>query len=159
MMDLILTRRVFLPNCTLGTLELVPSGKFLKNVYLCDTLEPTYRDLSKEAKVRGKTAIPYGRYRIKFAYSQKFRKQMPYLLDVPKFIGIMIHSGNTPRDTKGCILVGQNPEGIHTEFVDVWMPRIERSRSIFQNLFSMLEKAEKENEEIYITVTYLCNQK
>lgn len=72
----------------------------------CDTLEPQWRDLNKEKKVRGKTAIPEGKYKIVMSPSAKFGKNMPYLIDVPQFEGIMIHPGNTVKDTMGCILVG-----------------------------------------------------
>ena len=33
---------------------------------------------------------------------------MPFLLQVNGRVGIMIHPGNYPKDTQGCILVGRN---------------------------------------------------
>ena len=54
-------------------------------VYLCDTLEPTYRNLAKESKVEGKTAIPFGTYEIEMGMSRKYSMTMPYLKNVPFF--------------------------------------------------------------------------
>ena len=82
------------------------NGKRIMFTQQCDTLEPQWRDLKKEKKVRGKTAIPEGKYKIVMSPSAKFGKNMPYLIDVPQFEGIMIHPGNTVKDTMGCILVG-----------------------------------------------------
>ena len=80
----------------------------------CDTLEPPRRNLlnggkwDKRLKVKGMTAIPEGRYLMRFTYSPKFGKRMFQLMDVPLFDGIRIHSGNSVKDTQGCILVGNN---------------------------------------------------
>lgn len=81
---------------------------YLSFKYFCDTLEDTVRDLSKEEKVPGKTAIPAGEYKIIINKSPRFGRQLPRLLDVPDFKGILIHKGNTPKYTSGCILVGEN---------------------------------------------------
>lgn len=88
---------------------------YIDNKYFCDTLEDKVRDLNKngvfdagEYKVYGETAIPYGTYEVKWTYSPKFKKYMPYLCNVPSFSGIRIHEGNTSKDTLGCILVGEN---------------------------------------------------
>ncbi|MDO4159360.1 MAG: DUF5675 family protein [Prevotellaceae bacterium] len=79
--------------------------------YFCDTLEPTWRDIGwgrPGRKIPGKTAVPNGRYAIAVSFSPKFKKWLPLLLGVPMFSGIRIHSGYTPADTEGCILVGDN---------------------------------------------------
>ena len=78
--------------------------------YFCDTLEPTWRDYANGAyKVKGRSAIPEGRYAVVISFSPKFKQWLPILLGVPKFEGIRIHAGNTSADTEGCILIGKNP--------------------------------------------------
>jgi hypothetical protein len=57
-------------------------------------------------KVFGKTAIPFGRYRLAWTYSNRFGRSTLQLLGVPGFGGIRIHGGNTDEDTEGCILLG-----------------------------------------------------
>ena len=82
-----------------------------KLTYLCDTLEPTWRDYAKGArKIKGKSAIPEGRYPIVITFSPTFKKWLPLLVNVPMFSGVRIHAGNTVKDTQGCILVGENRE-------------------------------------------------
>lgn len=73
---------------------------YLNDTYLCDTLEPP--------KYVNHQCIDKGTYRIGYQYSNKFGRNMPFLLSVNGRVGIMIHPGNYPKDTQGCILVGRN---------------------------------------------------
>ena len=91
------------PGYTIG--RMMVNGK-----YLCDTMEPTWRDLSKEGKIWGQTAIPEGTYQVYITKSRKFYRWLPLLWQVPGFEGIRIHAGNYPEDTQGCILVGWNKQ-------------------------------------------------
>ena len=64
------------------------------------------------------TAIPVGRYQVvmnmkspKLSNSAKYdfcNGYLPRLLNVPVFEGVLIHIGNTAKDTDGCLLVGRN---------------------------------------------------
>ena len=86
---------------------------YINGVYYCDTLEDPNRDLNKngifdngECKVYGNTCIPYGTYKVVLNESPRFKRVLPRLLNVPNFEGILIHAGNSVKDTSGCILVG-----------------------------------------------------
>ena len=99
-MKMTLVRKHFAKDRTLGELYVEGIG------WYCDTLEPHCIDWSKEKKVKGKTAIPEGTYKVKLAWSQKRGRKVPWLQNVPHFTGIQIHTGNVPKHTEGCILVG-----------------------------------------------------
>lgn len=98
-MKLDLVRKEFTEHSTIG--DLLIDGQFF-----CFTLEDTVR----EVKIPGQTAIPYGSYEVITNYSNRFKKVMPLLLNVPHFEGVRIHAGNTNKDTEGCILLGYTKE-------------------------------------------------
>lgn len=75
----------------------------LDDAKYCDTLE----DPPRKTKIPKLTGIPVGQYEVIVSYSNRFRKQMPLLLNVPGFSGVRIHGGRDERDTEGCILVGE----------------------------------------------------
>lgn len=109
-MKLTLKRIALRPTYTIGKL-------YIDDAYFCDTLEDTVRDTNKsgkfdngEQKIKGKTAIPYGTYEIKWTYSPRFKKYTPQLMNVPSFEGIRVHAGNTNADTEGCLILGENKQ-------------------------------------------------
>lgn len=107
-MKMLLKRRFLGDNYTIGTL-------YIDGIRFCDTLEDKNRDVNKngkfdkgEKKVQGETCIPYGTYKVTLNLSPRFKRPLPRLMDVPDFDGVLIHRGNTAKDTQGCILVGEN---------------------------------------------------
>ena len=114
----------------------------------CDTLEPPRRNLlnggkwDRRLKVKGMTAIPEGRYLMRFTYSPKFGRRLFLLMDVPLFDGIRIHSGNSVKDTQGCILVGNNTK----------VGRLENSRAVLFKLEMRLKGFQGPNDLVFITI-------
>jgi len=115
-------------NSTIG--EMTIDGKFE-----CYTLE----DIERDIKIKAETAIPKGTYKVIINQSNRFKKLMPLVLNVPNFEGIRIHSGNTNHDTEGCILVGQ------TRSKDY----ISKSRKAFEILFAKMKLA----KDITLTIS------
>ena len=127
---------------------------FIDGEYFCDTLEDPVRQLdSIKDKIYSKTAIPTGKYKVSMSVvSPKYsiRKsynwcggRLPRLLDVPFFEGILIHSGNTPDHTAGCILVGENK--IKGQVIN--------SMNTLKNLWIKLNVADEVGEEIWINIS------
>lgn len=141
-MNIILDRIAKKSKYTIGKL-------YIDGEYFCDTIEDTDRGLTqtmtdaqiKSKKVYGQTAIPTGTYKVIISYSNKFKRQMPLLLNVPGFLGIRIHSGNTEKDTEGCLIVGKNKV----------VGKVIESKDTYNKLFSILCKANKK-EAIKITI-------
>lgn len=140
-MTLKIKRVAFRDTYTIGRL-------YVDGKYFCDTLEPTNRDLNKngkfdngEVKVKGKTAIPFGTYEMVWAYSPRFKRYTPRFVNVPEFEGVLIHSGNSSKDSAGCVLVGKNTKvGMVTD-----------SRNTCNRLYPLIKNACKQGK-VYITI-------
>lgn len=107
-------------NSTIGEL-------FVDGIFECFTLEDKERDI----KIKGETAIPKGTYKVIINESNRFKRLLPLLIDVPNFEGVRVHSGNSNHDTEGCILVGQTRNKNY----------IGQSRKAFEKLFAKMQKA------------------
>ena len=151
-MELILERIAKRKAYTIGRLSILEpvideysSGTAEK--YFCDTLEPTWRDYEHGAyKVKGRSAIPEGRYAVVISYSPKFKAWLPILLGGPEFNkqwqGIRIHMGNTVKDTQGCILVGRNQR----------VGEVLESRKWLYELKQKIIEAKGRGEPVWLTI-------
>jgi hypothetical protein len=110
--------------------ELTIDGKFE-----CYTLE----DVEREVKIKSETAIAKGTYKVIINQSNRFKRLLPLLLNVPNFEGVRIHSGNSNHDTEGCILVGRTRSN---DFIG-------QSRKAFDSLFKKMQGA----KNITITIS------
>jgi len=134
-MNLVLRRIHFGENFTVGQLyEVTEHGENP----ICYTLEDKYREVDGQDvqvwKVQDKTAIPKGVYDVRITFSNRFQSRLPLLLNVPGFTGIRIHSGNSSKNTEGCLLVGMTWDG-KSDWIGsskiamgVLMPMIEKAK-------------------------------
>lgn len=138
-MKLILKRIAFKDTYTIGKL-------YIDGKYFCDTLEDKDRGLDDSMTVEeillnkkyGQTAIPTGTYKVQITYSPKYKRMMPLILNVKGYSGIRIHSGNTDKDTLGCLLVGKNTKvGMVTD-----------SRNTYNKLYALM----KDKKDITIEI-------
>lgn len=143
MLQITVTRHSPRPDYTIGRMD-INGTKF------SDTLEDTDRGLTSDMspddiariKVYGKTAIPKGTYKVSVQYWSKHKIYVPFIHDVPGFTSILIHSGNTPDDTLGCILVGENTV----------KGRLTNSRPYMTRLTKLCQEAIRRGEPIRITI-------
>ena len=130
---------------------------YIDEEYFCDTIEDRDRGLRqdmplveiKSKKKANETAIPAGRYQVTLAVkSPRFSPKaayafcgghLPRLMSVPGFDGVLIHIGNTAKDSAGCILVGENKV----------VGQVIHSTETFRKLYERLKKS---NGNIWITI-------
>lgn len=125
---------------------------YIDGACICDTLEDTDRGLKSsmtkdeiaKVKIKGKTAIPTGKYTVGMSFSNRFKKIMPILVNVPGFDGIRIHSGNTAADTEGCILCGRNTA----------VGKITESRIYTSKVYDLISQALRQSKSVTLEITY-----
>ena len=80
-----------------------------------ETIGFSLEDRHRDEKVAGDTAIPAGRYPLRWRTAGKWAKRFQAkgysgsleICDVPNFSAVLAHYGNTQRDTAGCLLAGR----------------------------------------------------
>lgn len=131
-MDIFLKREASTELSTIGELTIPDLG------FRCWVLEDPVRPV----KIATKTAIAEGRYEVIVNWSNRFKRNLPLLLNVPEFQGIRIHAGNTADDTEGCLLVGHTRK--RTDFIG-------RSKAAFDVLNDIITEALSEGK-VFITI-------
>lgn len=141
---MILLKRIYKgENYTIGHI-------YIDGEYICDSIEDKDRGLTdqmseqdiKKTKVVNETAIPTGTYKLtldvaspkfiqKLYYYNFCKGKLPRLLGVKGFNGILIHKGNTQKDSSGCIIVGYNKE----------KGKVINSQEAFEKLYKRLEQS------------------
>lgn len=142
-MKLELKRIALKPNYTIGKL-------FINGTYYCDTIEDKVIDLNKNGKfddgltkVMHQTAIPYGTFKVVVNHSPKFNRELPRLLDVPYFEGILMHNGSDQNSSSGCIIVGENKT----------VGKVTNSTFYMNNLTARIKDAQNKGETTTITIS------
>lgn len=117
---------------------------------ICYTLEDRIRH---KRKVMGDTAIWVGKYPLNFrqegGFYQRYKKRfesiegehhgMIEIAEVRDFKYILFHCGNDNEDTRGCVLLGSQPNSIHTP------PLIADSVKAYKKAYVILRKVLLEN--------------
>lgn len=134
---------------------------YVDGKYVCDTIEDKDRGLSSDMpsnkinriKVPGETAIPCGKYKIDMntvstrfrsrAWAKKYNGIVPRLIGVPCFGGVLIHVGNTEKESLGCPLVGENK---------VKGQVINSTTTFYKLMDNYLIPARQRGEEIWIEI-------
>lgn len=96
---------VMLETVTLRRTEYRDDGVFGRLEYRGKEIACTCED-PDNGNAEGKSCIPKGRYEVGPHNTPKY-PDVWEVLNVPHRSAILIHNGNTNRDTQGCILVGR----------------------------------------------------
>jgi len=142
----ILDRKWKYEKCTIGTFQLFkwrePESEndlvLCNLLFSCGVCEDAVRGNGDPAtvqqwKIKGETAIPYGAYKVRKTFSSRFNRETWELQNVPGYIGIRIHAGNTAAHTEGCLLFGEYA-GAGAELVVNSKATIEKFEKVLKDL-------------------------
>lgn len=143
MLHLTLIRKWKNADYTIG--QLYAGGRLI-----CNTVEDADRGLNmhmseaeiKKIKIHSETAIPTGTYKLAVTMSPKFGRKLIEVLNVPGYLGIRVHKGNSAKDSAGCVIPGNNTE----------KGKVTNSTKYEELLTSMVDSAIKNGEDAYLTI-------
>lgn len=132
---------------------------YVSGARLSNSLEDEDRGLDQkmptgkinQLKIKGKTAIPKGTYRValsvspKFstrAWAKKYKGLVPELLNVKGYSGVRIHPANSASEVEGCIAPGDNAA----------VGKVTNSTKRYYELMDKLVPAWEKGEEITIEI-------
>jgi len=131
---------------------------FINGERICETIEDKDRGLTQDMKeedirrrkVYGQTAIPTGRYVVGFTYSPKFSQcsyaqgggKIPLIYGVKGFNSIRMHSGNSAKDSEGCVILGENKA----------VGMVLNSAKTCEKVFARMYESYLRNEPIFLTI-------
>jgi hypothetical protein len=132
------------------------SAVYINGVLTCWGVEDEFRPINQ--KVKGETRVPEGEYPVVFrkegshhaSYQAKFGAAhfgMLHIIDVPNFQYILIHIGNTEKDTDGCLLIGSTPN------IDC---TVSASTEAYKRFYQTVSQALLKNEKV--TIQYINSQ-
>jgi len=147
-MEILLHRKIFNETSTEGNMYIQQSDGSWK--WFCHVIEDKVRaepgEWKKELKVYEKTAIPYGRYPVLVTWSNRFKRMLTGVFNVPDFDGIRIHNGINEVSSAGCPIISYHDQlGENTN-------KLVNDKAAMNDLCKMVEKAQKK-EKVYITIT------
>lgn len=81
---------------------------WLNDKFFCYTVEDKVRAKAglwqRIVKVYAQTAIPYGTYPVLVTWSNRFKRMLTGIFNVPDFEGIRIHNGTSAQSSAGCLI-------------------------------------------------------
>jgi len=162
-MEFVVERKYKRADYTIGRLTASPHPSPLGEgaYFTCDTLEPPVGTPEEMRTAGSRKCIPPGTYNIRMVWSPKFKMQLPQIDVLSPFFcpaseasklergemlkakrgSILIHAGNTVKDTSGCILVGRNLQ----------VGKVLDSRKTLNMILALIKTAIKK-EQITITI-------
>jgi len=117
--------------------------KLINGKHFCYTLEPPVKTDGSKPR-----AIPSGIYPLTIRWSDKFKRPVPHVENVPGFIAVEEHMGNYPRDTDACCLNGYT-RGPIPDFIGQSLKAFTDLMALYMSV-AVLTNPEEKNEKLHI---------